>query len=184
MVDGGLRGKMMNNELSRVNEHGDSSYNYVVSDTKIGLRHRFLRSFFIAIYLVIQVTLIDISTVNAATYRVYVTRIDDDAYLIDGTSRVIITFSCTEYALGDRAILIYEPYGTANRLVFDSEVCDVDSVKTANATLTTLADEVFRDERTGRVGKFSGCYEWVWQEPALILSDRVLFLDSQASCYR
>ncbi len=53
------------------------------------------------------------------SYRVTVTRKENNLYRIDGTKTYIKTRMCLELALGEDAILNYERGSFSNKLIFD-----------------------------------------------------------------
>lgn len=64
----------------------------------------------------------------AEMYKVTVRRIDKDLYKTS-EGVYIQTKYCYEYAYGDDAVLIYDKYSYANKLVFDNgAVCEVEKV--------------------------------------------------------
>ena len=69
----------------------------------------------------------------AETYRVTVTRKDDNLYKIDGTKLYIKTNYCYEYSYSEKAILVYQRNSMRNKLIFDqrpgrSRECQVEDL--------------------------------------------------------
>lgn len=78
----------------------------------------------------VAAVLLTVAAAYAEVYSMTVTRKDTDLYRIDGTRLYVETRWCYEFAIGEEAILRYDPnegpYGS-NKLVFVSSdtVCDV-----------------------------------------------------------
>lgn len=118
--------------------------------------------------------------VAAAYYQVTLTRRGPDLYQ-DLTSRLyLVTRACYEYAYADRAVLAYEPGGLANQVLFSSgRTCRVAGVYRANATLTRVREDLYRDLRSGAVIRTFACFEYVFGEEAIVLDDEVIFANGE-----
>ncbi len=116
-------------------------------------------------------------------YRVSITRIDGNVYQ-DATSRLLIlTNYCYEYTYSEDAVLKYEPYSYSNQLIFDSgNRCPVRGVYRANAELRRVSEDLYRDSISGGYLKTFGCYVYAYGEPALVLSDKAIFIQSRETC--
>lgn len=70
------------------------------------------------------------SVANAEMYKVYVKRLDNNIYITTDKKVIIETKYCYEYAYGDEAILVYEPYSYDNKIIFvnSENSCEVKSV--------------------------------------------------------
>ena len=129
-----------------------------------------------------------VTPARAELYDVQVTHIAQNAYLDQSSRLVIITRLCLQLALGQSAILRYDGRGNANnRLLFDTgglsnTSCQVAGVYTANASLRRVDQDLYRDLNGGGYVVTQYCYVYVYGEDALVLSDRVLFLDSHEEC--
>jgi hypothetical protein len=113
-------------------------------------------------------------------HRVSVSRAARDVYR-DDTSRIyIITRLCASLALGDDALLEVGPGNQPVRLIFsDGQDCSASAVYRANAQLTRAGQDLYRDDDSGGYLRTQFCYEYVYGEDALILSDRVVFRRSE-----
>jgi hypothetical protein len=120
---------------------------------------------------------------NAATYRVSVTRIAQDVYREESSRAVILTANCYQYVYWQGAVLVYELDALGNRLHFSgSSSCAVVGVYRSNARLARVGDNLYRDTRTGGILRTQLCLNLALGEDALIMSDRVIFLDSSDEC--
>jgi hypothetical protein len=112
------------------------------------------------------------------------TRIEQDLYR-DALSRLLVaTRSCYQHLYGSRAVLEYERGSPSNRVHFEGtgSSCAVRGIYRPNLTLTRVGDDLYRDDGTGRYLRTFACYEYVYGEDALILDDRVIFVDSRTAC--
>jgi hypothetical protein len=124
------------------------------------------------------------SPAAAATYQVTVTRIDARAYRESSGPYVILTDYCYEYATFEPAVLEYARGSPTNALRFRSgATCGVRGIYRANATLWREGDDLYRSD-SGEQIRTSGCFEHALGDRALVLYDRVIFVDRQTSCYR
>ena len=138
-----------------------------------------------AVVLVLAGMAIDTRAAAAEAYRMSLTRIDSDVYRDDMSKLVVLTRYCYEYAYGQDAVLIYERGSSSNKVIFDrGETYDVRGVYRTNAQLERVRDDVYRDQATGRYVRTQFCYVYVYGEDALVLDDRVVFVDSRQSCDR
>jgi hypothetical protein len=120
---------------------------------------------------------------QAELYDVRVTRIVQNAYLMQSSRLVIITRMGLELALGTEAVLRYERGATNNRLLFDSgSACDVAGVYRPNAVLRRVDQDRYRDQNSGGYLETQYCYVYAYGEDALVLTTRVLFMDSRQEC--
>ena len=127
----------------------------------------------------------DVGVAAAEAYPVSLTRIDKDVYREDLSKLIVLTRYCYEYAYGQDAVLVYERGSSGNRVIFDGgETCDVRGIYRTNAQLERVADDVYRDQATGRYVRTRFCYVYAYGEDALVLDDRVVFVSSRESCDR
>jgi hypothetical protein len=124
---------------------------------------------------------------HAELYDVRVTRIARDAYLDPASRVVIITRYCYEYVYSQRAVLRYDGRGSLNnRLIFDSALsstsCDVAGIYTPNATLSRVGRDLYRDLNSDTYLETSLCLSLALAEDALVLRNRVIFIDSREEC--
>jgi hypothetical protein len=117
-------------------------------------------------------------------YRATVTRATDNAYVVGLTDLLVITRLCLNLALNDNAVLVYEPgYRSNFSIIFsDGQSCDVDGVYRSNANLRRVADNLYQDTLTGGYLRTQLCLSLALGERSLVLSDRVVFLDSRQGC--
>jgi hypothetical protein len=119
----------------------------------------------------------------ADLYRVTVFRVADNAYSIQLQNLVIVTQMCLSLALGDDAILNYSQASLANSIRFgDGTRCQVVGVYAPNANLTRVGDDLYKDTGGGGFLKTQFCYAYVYSEDALVLRNRVIFINSGESC--
>jgi hypothetical protein len=112
-----------------------------------------------------------------------VSRIDRNAYKVQGQDAIIITSLCLDLALADNSLLRYVQGAGDNRVFFsDRDDCAVSGVYRTNATLQRVAQDLYKDTRTGGYIQTRYCYVYAYGEDAMVLSDRVLFVDSRESC--
>jgi hypothetical protein len=122
--------------------------------------------------------------VNAAQYRVSVTRVAQDAYRDTTSGLVVLTRYCYEYVYYQDAVLDYTA-GMGGTLYFGrSSSCDVAGVAKPNAQLTRVRDNIYRDDMSGGYLRTSLCLSLALGEDALVLNDRVIFLSSHEECSR
>jgi hypothetical protein len=100
-----------------------------------------------------------------------------------------VTRYCYEYTYGDGAILISEGNLGVNTLIFSSSgnECDVDGAYQTNASLESLgtfANDVYVDQTSNLVYRTTGCSVYAYGEDAVILEDRIIFVDSREVCER
>ncbi len=136
--------------------------------------------------LALWLMLVTVNSASAERYRVYLTFVDYDVYLLGSGGQVLLTWGCTTITYGDAAVLIYEPYARDNRVVFpfSGEVCPVAAVRRSNSVLTQVRDDVYRDESSGRIVRTQLCLAMALSEDALVLDDKVVFLHSHEVCSR
>jgi hypothetical protein len=126
-------------------------------------------------------------TAQAEWYQVQVTRIGNDVYLEEASRLVILTRYCYVYVYSQLAILDYERGSALNELIFPSplrERCAVQGVYAPNAALTRVAYNLYRDDDSGRYVRTQMCLALALSEDAVVLRDRVIFLDSREVCDR
>ena len=123
-------------------------------------------------------------SVSAEMYKVSVTRVAQDAYRDTMSGLIILTRYCYEYVYYQDAVLDYSS-GMGGTLYFDRRSsCDVAGVRKANAQLTRVRNDLYRDDMSGGYVRTSLCLALALGEDALVLSDRVLFLSSGDECSR
>lgn len=105
-------------------------------------------------------------------YRVNVTRVGSDAFRDTASGVFILTFACYEYVYYEDAQLNQQ----RTRITFrNGDTCAVKQVSRANATLTRVSSNLYRDERTGGYVRTSMCLELALSEESLLTSDKVVF---------
>ena len=108
-------------------------------------------------------------------YKVYVRRIDRDAYRDQNTRYFLITRYCYHYSYGEEAILDYERYSYSNRLIWDDGTdCALGGVYSSNANVTRVEQDLYEDSRGGYY-RTRYCYEYAYSEDVLVLQDRIIF---------
>jgi hypothetical protein len=143
----------------------------------------FLLRYALSCLLLLVTMSISAQVANAATYRVSVTRVAQDAYREESSRSVILTANCYQYVYWQNAVLVYEPNAMGNRLHFSgSSSCSVMGVYGANASLARVGNNLYRDTRSGRILRTQLCLSLALGEDALITSDRVIFLGSSDEC--
>ena len=120
---------------------------------------------------------------DAAYYAVTVSRVVNNAYRDQATGIIIVTSLCLHLALGDDAVLQYEPGAFDNRLFFsDGGDCMVSGIYPTNATLQRVNQDVYLDTRSGYYLQTQFCYVYAYGEDALVLPDQVIFIGSRQTC--
>lgn len=118
--------------------------------------------------------------VDAAYYQVILTRRGSNLYQDLSSRAYIVTRYCYEYVYGDRAVLSYEPGGFSNQVLFSSgRTCPVDGVYRANALLTRVRQDVYRDAWSGGVVRTFACYEYAVGDEAIVLDDVIIFSNGE-----
>jgi hypothetical protein len=120
----------------------------------------------------------------AELYSVNVTRLLSNVYRDRSSGALVLTHLCLELAIGRDAVLDYTRYSYNNRLVFPdtSTSCSVTLVSLPNATLKRVAQDLYLDLNTQTYVQTRFCYTFAFGEPALVLQDRVIFVDSREQC--
>lgn len=121
---------------------------------------------------------------RAEFYEVYLTRIEQDVYQ-DMTSRLlVVTRYCYQYVYGAEAVLSYQQGSASNRVYFPSsnDSCAVRGVYRPNLSLTRVDSDLYRDDNTRRYLRTRYCYEYAYGQDAIILDDRVIFVDGRNAC--
>ena len=96
-----------------------------------------------------------------------------------------MTRYCYEYVYGDSALLLSEGNSRITTLIFSSgNDCDVEGAYQPNGSLESLGNDVYVDRSSNLVYRTSGCGAYVYGEDAVILDDRIIFIDSREVCDR
>lgn len=125
----------------------------------------------------------DVASAQAEVYKVTLTRVDRNAYWDRFQRLVLLTRGCIEYAYLDDARVLVR--GDEAVIRFSSgAMCEVASVARPNAYLRREAENFYVDDLHGAYVWTQLCLELTLGEDALVLSNRVLFLESRSSCPR
>jgi hypothetical protein len=110
-------------------------------------------------------------TAAAEAYRVSVTRVDSRAYLDHMSRTVLLTIACYEYVYWDNAVLLVDTARRTGELVFSNgRRCSIHSAYRPNATLSLVADDLYRDSQSGSYVRTFACYQYVCGQPRIMRS--------------
>jgi hypothetical protein len=144
-----------------------------------------MRGLLIALGVLLLASLM-VGPAHAELYEMRVTRVARDAYWDAAARLVIITRGCHEYVYGEGAVLRYNGRGGGNnRLLFENALggsCPVAGVYEPNATLSRAGNDLYRDLNTGRYLETALCLSLALASDALVLRNRVIFLDAREEC--
>ena len=116
-------------------------------------------------------------------YRVALTRLTRNIYRDTGSRLVFVTRYCYEYVYGDTAVLLSGGNSGVSTLIFSNgNECDVEGAYRPNASMERLGDDVYEDRNSNLVYRTSGCGAYAYGEDAVILDDRIIFIDSREVC--
>lgn len=118
-------------------------------------------------------------------YNVTLTTVAEGAFQDTRSGLILLSQVCPEYVYGEDAILRWDGTGSvSNEIIFreEDETCDVEGLYRTNAVLTHVAQDVYHDSNTGGYLRTELCLVLARDSDALILSDRVIFVDDRDEC--
>lgn len=112
-------------------------------------------------------------------YELWLSRVADNVYRDQSTGLAVVTSGCLSLALGENVVYT----DTSSQLFFqDGETCSVSGIYQPSIRLTRAGQDLYRDLGGRGYLRTRYCYVYTYGEDVLVLSDRVVFLDSGEDC--